>query len=146
MSTRPFSVPRLLAAIALGACASGGNSAGKSAGTAAPPSRSMTAPSRANVLTSEEIQRTHLSTVYDVVSALRPRWLQTRGTDSFQHPSEIQVYVGNTRVNGGVAYLRDISALGITRIEFIDGITASARWGLDHGAGAIVVSMAERDR
>jgi len=138
MSTRSH-LRRVVAAglvIVAAACASSGGSTGKHS--------AVNAPSRNNVLSAEEIQRAHIPNVFDLVSSLRPRWLQTRGVDSFQHPSEIQVYFGNTRMQGGVGALRDISSLGITKIEFVDGITASARWGLDHAAGAIVVSMNEK--
>ena len=138
MSTRSY-LRRVAAGcvvLVAAACASSGGAAGKH-----PP---LNAPSRNNVLTADEIQRAHIPNVFDLVSSLRPRWLQTRGVDSFQHPSEIQVYFGNTRMQGGVAALRDISSLGLTKIEFVDGITASARWGLDHAAGAIVVSMSEK--
>jgi hypothetical protein len=116
------------------ACASSGSSTGSQSAT-----RSNA--SRPNVLTAEDIQKAHIANVYDLVSSLRPRWLQTRGVDSFQRPSEIQVYLGNTRMNGGISGLRDISSLGVTKIEYVDPISASSRWGLDHGAGAIVVSL-----
>jgi hypothetical protein len=112
-----------------------------SSGTAAP---RKTTTNRATVLTQDEIERANIPNLYDLVSSLRPRWLQTRGVDSFQKPSEIQVYLGQTRMQGGVSALKDIASLGVTRVEFVDGITASARWGLDHGAGAIVVSMSPR--
>ena len=70
--------------------------------------------------------------------------MQTRGADSFQRPTEIQVYVDNTRLSAGLNGLRDLSSLGVTKIEFVAPIDASARWGLDHGQGAIVVSTSAR--
>jgi hypothetical protein len=150
MSTPP-SLRRLLAVgltlVAAAACASGGSRAstnGASAnganGASSSSHRSMSAGARANVLTLDDIQKAHIPNVFDLVSTLRPRWLQTRGVDSFQKPSEIQVYLGSTRMQGGLNALRELSSLGVTKIEWVDGITASSRWGLDHGAGAIVVS------
>ena len=129
------------ALLASAACASGG---AKSSSSPAPQTAASSRPQRGggtNTLTADEISNAHIPNVFDLVSSLRPRWLQTRGVDSFQKPSEIQVYLGTTRMQGGVSALRELSSLGITKIEFVDGITASARWGLDHGAGAIVVSM-----
>ena len=123
------------------ACASGGAKSSSSPAPQTASSNRSQRGARTNTLTAEEIANAHIPNVFDLVSSLRPRWLQTRGVDSFQKPSEIQVYLGTTRMQGGVSALRELSSLGITKIEFVDGITASARWGLDHGAGAIVVSM-----
>ncbi|AHG88090.1 hypothetical protein J421_0553 [Gemmatirosa kalamazoonensis] len=128
----------LLAAVA---CASGGAKSPSSPAPQTEASSRSQRGARTNTLTADEISNAHIPNVFDLVSSLRPRWLQTRGVDSFQKPSEIQVYLGTTRMQGGVSALRELSSLGITKIEFVDGITASARWGLDHGAGAIVVSM-----
>jgi hypothetical protein len=133
MSTRSH-LRRLVAlglTLASAACASGGSTSGTASRPAA---------SRPNVLSAEEIQKAHIANVFDLVSSLRPRWLTTRGVDSFQKPSEIQVYLGNTRMTGGPNALREISSLGVTKIEWVDPISAASRWGLDHGAGAIVVS------
>ena len=152
--SNPPPLRRLLAVgltLSAAACASGGSRAstnGASAnganGASSSSHRSMSAGARANVLTLDDIQKAHIPNVFDLVSTLRPRWLQTRGVDSFQKPSEIQVYLGSTRMQGGINSLRELNSLGITKIEWVDGITASSRWGLDHGAGAIVVSTSAR--
>ena len=147
MIIRPH-LRRLLAlglALAPAACASGGARASQSTPDASSV-RSPASARRTDVLSEEEIQKAHIPNLYDLVSSLRPRWLQTRGVDSFQRPSEVQVYVGDTRMQGGPSVLRDLPTLGVTKIEFVDGITASSRWGLDHGAGAIVVSMSAQRR
>ena len=112
---------------------------------AAPASSRASQPGgRANVLTQDEIRRSNLANAFDIVSTLRPRWLQTRGADSFQRPTEIQVYVDNTRLTNGLNGLREISSLAISRMEWVNPIDASARWGLDHGQGAIVVITSAR--
>jgi hypothetical protein len=72
------------------------------------------------------------------VQALRANWLNTRGVDSFRTPSRVWVYVDNVRL-GGVESLRGVSIGSISYIEHFDGIAASGRWGLDHGAGVIHV-------
>jgi hypothetical protein len=132
-------------AASLTACASGGSAGTRANPEAAAGSMASKEPARhANVLTADEIQRSQLTNAYDVISTLRPRWLQTRGVDSFTKPSEIQVYLGSTRMNGGINSLREIAALGITQLEFVDGIAASSRWGLDHASGAIVVSLSPK--
>ena len=92
-----------------------------------------------NMITKEQLTKNHYSTVYDAVEALRANWLQTRGTDSFQSPSQVKVYLDNTMF-GGVESMRNISANTISFIRWFDGVSATARWGLDHGAGVIYVS------
>lgn len=76
---------------------------------------------------------------YDVIAALRSNWLESRGPNSFQSPTRVQVYLDGVRV-GGVETLRTIDLRPVTYIRFFDGVAATARWGLDHGAGAIYVS------
>lgn len=93
-----------------------------------------------NVITREELGSVQMANVLDLVSTLRPRWLLGRGPDTLGQPGEIRVYLGTTRLGGGLGALRDMSLTGVTRIEFVDPIAASARWGLDHTQGAIVVS------
>lgn len=76
---------------------------------------------------------------YDVIAALRSNWLEARGPNSFQSPTRVQVYLDGVRM-GGVEALRTIDLRPVTYIRFFDGVAATARWGLDHGAGAIYVS------
>ena len=114
-------------AATVGACASG------SASTRGPAETASTSRGSANV-----------TNVYDLVVTLRPRWTQTRGQDSFQSPTQIQVYIDNARLSAGINGLRDLPAAGVSRVEFVGPIEASARWGLDHGQGAIVVTTTTR--
>jgi hypothetical protein len=92
-----------------------------------------------SVLTREQLIANHFSTVYDAVQGLRSNWLQTRGADSFSSPTEVKVYLDNTLL-GGVETLRAIAPTSISYIRYYDGIAATTRWGLGHGAGAIYVS------
>jgi hypothetical protein len=90
-------------------------------------------------LTKEQIAEAHFNTAYDAVEALRSNWLNTRGTDSFRTPSEVMVYLDNTKL-GGTETLREIAANTIVYMRFYDGVTATGRWGIGHGAGVIYVS------
>jgi len=92
-----------------------------------------------NLLTQEQLHEYHFSTAYDAVAALRSHWLETRGTDSFNRPSQVLVYLDDTRL-GGVETLRALALVNVLYIRYIDGITATGRWGLDHGQGVILVS------
>ena len=111
-------------------CASGG-------------SRARSFGSRADLIGPEELAKAEWANVYDLVSSLRPRWLQSRGPDSFSNPSVVQVIVDDMKV-GGVSALRQLPTSGITSLQFFDGITATSRWGLDFGSGAIYVSTRRR--
>jgi hypothetical protein len=93
-----------------------------------------------NLLTYEQIQETNKQNVYDVVESLRSNWLRSRGPTSLQGPNaEVQVYLDDTRL-GSVSNLRAISTAPVRYIRWFDGIAATGRWGLDHGAGVIFVS------
>jgi hypothetical protein len=91
------------------------------------------------LLTREQFANKGYNSPYDVIAALRSNWLATRGPDSFQSPSQVIVYLDGARL-GGVDALRSIDIRPVTYIQYFDGVTAAARWGLDHGAGVIFVS------
>jgi hypothetical protein len=92
-----------------------------------------------NTITKEQLTKNHFVTVYDAVESLRGNWLQTRGTDSFQSPTQVRVYLDNT-MYGGVESMRTIATNTISFVRWFDGVSATARWGLDHGAGVIYIS------
>lgn len=92
-----------------------------------------------NLLVQDQFADRGFHTAYDVVEAMRANWLSSRGPNSFQTPTEVQVYLDGVRM-GGVETLRTIDVRPVTYIRYFDGIAATARWGLDHGAGAIYVS------
>lgn len=98
-----------------------------------------------NVLTREQIQETNRQNAYDVVESLRSNWLRTRGPTSLtQQDAVVQVYLDDNRL-GGVDALRTINTSLIQYIRWYDGIAATGRWGLDHGAGVIYVSTRQAD-
>jgi hypothetical protein len=92
-----------------------------------------------NLITKEQIANSRFQTAYDAVEALHSNWLQTRGTDSFQKPSEVKVYLDNTEL-GGTSTLREITTRTVSWIRFYDGLAAQGRWGVGHSAGVIFVS------
>jgi hypothetical protein len=102
--------------------------------------RSTPRKSAADLITREEIDRGHWQSAYELIEALRPRWLHAHGPDSILgETSDVQVHIDENRL-GGVNALRGIATTGITSIRFIDPVTAAARWGGDHANGAIVIS------
>lgn len=92
-----------------------------------------------SLITREQILQNGFTNAFEAVESLRSNWLLTRGPDSIRNPSEVLVYLDNTRL-GGVQSLRTISTNSIQWIRYYDGLTATARWGLDHGQGVIFVS------
>ena len=91
------------------------------------------------VLTAAEIEGSGYSDAFSLVQALRPQWLRTRGITSINQPETIKVYL-DWNLLGGVESLRTIATHSISKMEFLDGLEATNRWGLDHGLRAIVVT------
>lgn len=91
------------------------------------------------ILTQDQIAAQHFNTVYDAIESLRSNWLHTRGTDSFQNPSQVRVYLDNTLL-GDTSRLREVAAKDVTFIRYFDGVAATARWGVGHAAGVIFLS------
>jgi len=96
------------------------------------------------VLTQSQFTDHQFNNAFDAIEALRSNWLKTRGTDSFQNPSQVRVYLDNISL-GDTASLRTIAINTIVYIRFFDGVQATARWGIDHGAGVIYVSTRPGD-
>jgi hypothetical protein len=93
-----------------------------------------------NLLTQADLREHHFTTAYDAVQALRPIWLQARGATSLLGAQvQVVVYLNDTRL-GGIETLREVSIEAVVTIRHLDGLAATARWGLDHGEGAILVS------
>lgn len=101
------------ASLALVGCASTGG-AGEDEG----PSR------QSDVISQEELAELDVSTLYEVVDRLRPRWLITRQR-SFSRETEILV-VQNNSVIGDVEILRQMDPVGVTELRYMDGDTAAA--------------------
>jgi hypothetical protein len=91
-----------------------------------------------NIISQAQIKEHGFITAYDAVEALRSTWLRTRGTNSLNKPTEVLVYIDDNRL-GGVLTLKQVTTSQIIQIRFVDGLTATARWGLDHGQGVILV-------
>src|SRR6476661_9079288 len=91
-----------------------------------------------SVLTQDDLVDHQYQSVLEAVQTLRSNWLNERGPDSFASPSHIWVYIDNTKV-GDVQSLASISTRYISSIRKVNGIDATARWGIGHSAGVISV-------
>ena len=125
----------LATALLLAACSSTPRDTGSPV-----PSKSVSDEARdRTVLTQTQFGAHQFNTAFDAIESLRSNWLKTRGTDSFQNPSQVRVYLDNISL-GDTATLRTIAINTVVYIRFFDGVQATGRWGLDHGAGVIYVS------
>lgn len=92
-----------------------------------------------NLITATEISEGHFQNAYEAVQALRPNWLTTRGTDSFNKPSQVEVYYDATHL-GTVEALRTILPPNVAYIRWYDGMQAQQRFGIGHSGGVIFIS------
>lgn len=112
-------------------------SCASSGGTAAPQGKAR---SSADLISRDEIQKGHWQNAYELIQELRPRWLRAHGADSIHGEApDVQVRVDDNLL-GGVSTLRGVSTNEISSIQFVDPVTAAARWGGDHANGAILIS------
>lgn len=80
---------------------------------------------RQDLITQAEIEEVGFSNLYEVVQRLRPRWLSTRGQQSFNAEPEVVVFQGQVLL-GGVETLRQLSPDMARSLRYLDGATASA--------------------
>ncbi len=108
-----------------------------------PPSGPVGTPPRrtsAREISREEIAAGlgRFSTAYEIVRALRPNMLQSRGTPRPERPG-IRVYRDGIPF-GGVETLAMIPAREVLDVRWLSGIDATTRYGTGNSAGAIVVT------
>jgi hypothetical protein len=92
-----------------------------------------------NVLATDEMVKSGYPDAFTTVQSLRPQWLRLHGRTSMRSPTQVKVYLDGALM-GGPDQLKAIMVHSISNIHYLDGLQASQRWGLDHEAGAIVVS------
>jgi hypothetical protein len=106
-------------------------------------------------ITEPEIRGSSAGNAYDLVSALRPEWLVTRGTHSVSETArgegagrqlrarpgapKLIVYLEDVRL-GDVDRMRSVVAESLTRVRFLDSREATLRYGMGHTHGAILLS------
>jgi hypothetical protein len=98
-------------------------------------------PMHKEVLLLDEIRGSGSATAYDVVETLRPMWLTKRGTQSFFFDKDVIVYLDAAKLGDRTA-LREIPAMTVASMRFLDAKDANFRYGQGHPYGAIVVSTA----
>ncbi len=96
-----------------------------------------------NIIEEAEINTVnHADSLWKLIEILRPRLLTrdrsrisaiSQGTDAL-------VYLNGSRV-GTKSYLYNLSVDNVTRIEYIDGFTAPARYGPDAAGGVFMITL-----
>lgn len=127
MKQRPRGLGLLTVLMAV-ACASG-----------TPGEETARTPGAFESITRAEIDRGQWRDALDLVRTLRPTWVRPRGTDSFENPGTVQVYVDGTRL-GNVELLSTLPTQGIQLVEWVDPVNAAGRWGLNHAHGVIYIT------
>ena len=106
-----------------------------------------------NVLTAEEIEKQgdNITTAYDAVARLRPRWLhpsdvtmQSVGGPSVQ-AAQIKVYLNDFNA-GDIDYLKSIAAENIQEMRFLSQNETASRFGPTEGQVSIVVTLKKRHK
>jgi hypothetical protein len=96
-----------------------------------------------NRLTAEEIASVDVSTLYEVVQRLRPRWLEVRAPrGAFDGPETLIVVFMDRTYLGGVDELRRLGRETATSLEYMTGSRAQAQLsgiGGRHIEGAVIV-------
>jgi hypothetical protein len=94
-----------------------------------------------------DAEASRYATAYDMVRALRPNMLATRGftrapqsrSAMWESNPEIKVYLDGFRY-GGVESLRTISAGTVMEVRWLSAVDATIRFGTGNTAGAIAVT------
>ena len=92
-----------------------------------------------NLITAEELAEYTNLTCYEVVQRLRPRWLQTRGSE--QNPV---VYQDGNRIGSAESVLAGMSANAVASLKYLNASDATTRYGTGHLAGAIEITTRGR--
>jgi len=101
---------------------------------------------QSNVISQEEIDpiRTEVSTGYDIVQRLRPNFLRGRGPTTLTNTSAgpaapVPQIILDGAPRGDVDYLKQIPAMTIKEIRYLNASDASIQFGTGYDGGAILV-------
>jgi hypothetical protein len=101
-------------------------------------------------ITAEEIRTSSARTPTELLRALRPQWLRSRGLDMLRVGTDsllnedpltargVRVYL-NGGLLGGLEALDQVSLYTLTGVQFLGAAAATLRWGAGHNDGAILL-------
>ncbi len=95
-----------------------------------------------NYIFIDEIQSSGSATAFNLIRTLRPHWFRGRGPKSLVHDtvSFPIIYVDGNRY-GDINSLLSFPVTNITEIQYMNAGDATIKLGMDHPAGAILISM-----
>ena len=97
-------------------------------------------PPSQNRITLEEIQGSEYQNALELIQRKRPRWLNTKPNSvAIRSANEVAVYLDGTHL-GGPATLRRIMASDMGEAEYLTAAEILSRSGLNHPAGAIMIT------
>ena len=103
-----------------------------------------------NLITTEEIAERAPTAQHaqEIIERLRPQWLRPRrgavSMSGMTTAPAIRVYLNDIRQQGGTDVLRTILRDEVIELRFVNGVDASARYGVDHELGAVLVRTQRR--
>ena len=110
----------------------------------APPSGTRAARDT-NVITRQELDASVARNAYDAIQNLRPNYLRSRGTQTFDPTVSTQaaVYLDSQRY-GDITALKSMTLDAIEEIRYLSPSDATSRYGTNHTAGVIEVTTRKR--
>lgn len=98
---------------------------------------------RSDVLTLEDIQRSELLNMFEVIQRLQPSWL--RAPQTRQHNLEVAVFMDGMRV-GSVEFLRNIPASQVAEARYLNSRQISTELSSRQafGVGAAIMLRSHR--
>ncbi len=94
-----------------------------------------------NFIYEEEILKYPNYSVYELIRAVRPRWVNKRGTKSMEEWANYPIVYVNGLREGSIEQLHFVSSQSVTEIQFLNAGDATIRYGVDHPSGAILVTI-----
>lgn len=97
-----------------------------------------------NLITAEEIKERAPTAAHakEIIDRLRPQWVRNRRPavqmSNMSTTPRLRVYIDGIQVNDPNA-LETITRESILELQFVSGIDASTRFGVDHELGAVLV-------
>lgn len=95
-------------------------------------------------ITFDELRQASAQNAYQAIQQLRPNWFQVNSPSMANRMAgQVVVYVDGSRM-GGVDFLRQVAASSVEHMQYMNATEASARFGLNHSGGAILVTSRRR--
>ncbi|MFL5555191.1 MAG: hypothetical protein ACJ78D_05310 [Gemmatimonadaceae bacterium] len=93
-----------------------------------------------NLITQDEVVATQATNALEVITRLRPKFLNSRGRSTINSTrSDYPVVFLDGQFYGQLPLLEQIVATDILEIRFVPGTDAAALYGMQYGSGVIAI-------